>query len=241
MAYADITTKDPNPVKRWIQRRRFRDAVDILRRVAPRADAEVLDFGGGNGELLCQLRREFPAMRTALYEPTPSLRGEAREKLAAWPEISIASEIAALGTRRFDVVFCLEVFEHLSAASIESGLFSIAGLLRRDGLAVIGVPHEIFLPAVVKGLFRMTRRLGAFDAQWANIARAAIGTPPSERPATEIAPGFAYFPHHLGFDYRDLEKRLNGRFALISRQFSPAPLLGSAFNSEVYYLLRPRG
>ncbi len=30
MAYADITVRDPNPIKRWLQRRRFRDALAIL-------------------------------------------------------------------------------------------------------------------------------------------------------------------------------------------------------------------
>ncbi len=49
MSYADITTKDPNPIKRFSQRRRFADTLSLF----PDAlhPTAVLDFGGGDGEL----------------------------------------------------------------------------------------------------------------------------------------------------------------------------------------------
>lgn len=238
MAYADITIDDPNPVKRWIQRRRFRDALNVLRQADPRDSPALLDFGGGDGELLRQALQMFPGLRACFYEPTPSLFGEAQAKLAPWPDIQMASDTAGIGTRRFDFVFCLEVFEHLSQRATQDAIVSIHGFLKPQGLAVIGVPHEIFVPALVKGLFRMTRRYGAFDARPGNILRATVGYPPADRPLHDICPGFSYHHDHLGFDYRSLEWRLREKFSVESRRFSPARVFGPVLNSEVYYLLR---
>jgi SAM-dependent methyltransferase len=237
MAYADITVDDPNPVKRWIQRQRFRDALNVLRQAGPTDTTALLDFGGGDGELLRQALQIFPRLRACFYEPTPSLFGEAQAKLAHWPDIRMASETTAIGGR-FDFVFCLEVFEHLPHRATQEAIVSIHEFLKPQGLAVIGVPHEIFAPALLKGLFRMARRYGAYDARPGNILRAAVGRPPTDRPVQDICPGFSYHHYHLGFDYRNLERRLRERFSVVSRWFSPVRVLGPALNSEVYYLLR---
>ena len=237
MAYADITVDDPNRVKRWIQRQRFRDALKVLERIPPGTPVDILDFGGGDGELLKQCLRAHPRLRACLYEPTPRLRREAETKLASHP-VEIVDDLRDLEGRRFDFVFCLEVFEHLPEIETTRAITDIHRLLKPGGLAVLGVPHELFLPALIKGMFRMVRRFGAFDAHPLNILRASLGRPPTPRPVKEIAPGFSYHFHHVGFDHRELESLLARRFEIVSRWFSPARALGPVLNSEVYYLLR---
>jgi SAM-dependent methyltransferase len=237
MTYSDITVDDPNRIKRWIQRQRFRDALKVLERIEPDAQADILDFGGGDGELLKQCLRRHPQLRAWLYEPTPRLRQEAKAKLSAYT-VEIVDDLRHVDDRRFDFVFCLEVFEHLPEAATTRAICDIDRLLKPDGLAVLGVPHELFFPALVKGVFRMMRRFGAFDARPMNVLRAALGRPPAPRPVKEIAPGFNYHFYHVGFDYRELEARLRSRFEIVSRWFSPARALGPLLNSEVYYLLR---
>jgi SAM-dependent methyltransferase len=239
MAYADITINDPNRVKRWVQRRRFRDAVNILRNAETRGTVDVLDFGGGDGELLRQCLLEYPSIRACLYEPTAALRREAEAKLAQHDRVRVVADLESLGDRRFDFVFCLEVFEHLPQPATHNAIDTIHRLLKPRGVAIIGVPHEVFLPALAKGVFRMIRRFGAFDARPLNVLNAALGRPPACRPTREIAPGFAYHHYHLGFDHRQLERELKNKFQIISRWFSPAKVLGPVLNSEVYYLLRP--
>ena len=163
---------------------------------------------------------------------------EAKEKLAGLPGIAFTPSLESVESGAFDYVFCLEVFEHLPPAETDAALAQMHRLVKPDGYVVIGVPHELFLPALLKGLFRMTRRYGAFDANPTTVLSAMVGRPPSQRPRMEIAPGFAYFGAHLGFDYRELEKRFVQRFRVVRRWFSPVPILGSALNSEVYYLLQ---
>jgi SAM-dependent methyltransferase len=238
MAYADITVNDPNRIKRWIQRQRFRDALKVLERIDPGAPTEILDFGGGDGELIRQCLQAHPQLRACLYEPTPRQRTEAEAKLSAY-EVEMVDDLRHVKGRRFDFVFCLEVFEHLPAEATRQAIADIHQLLKPGGLAVLGVPHELFLPALAKGMFRMMRRFGAFDARPLNVLRAAVGRPPAPRPVKEIAPGLSYHFYHLGFDHRELELLLTRRFEIVSRWFSPARALGSVLNSEVYYLLRP--
>jgi SAM-dependent methyltransferase len=236
MAYADLTTRDPNRFKRWLQRHRFADAVALVP-LGGAAPLRILDFGGGDGELVRQmaLRRSVQA---CVYEPTPRVMAEAKEKLSGLPGVEFAPSLHSIESESFDYVFCLEVFEHLPPAETDVAFAEMRRLVKRNGFVVIGVPHEIFLPALIKGLFRMTRRYGAFDASPRTVLAAVVGRPPSERPVMQISPGLAYYGAHLGFDYRDLERKLHAQFRLVRRWFSPVPMLGSALNSEVYYLLQ---
>jgi len=237
MTYADITTGDSNPLKRWLQRRRFSDALAVLRCAQVDYRLRVLDFGAGNGELVRQMTG-IASIEAWVYEPTPSLMAEAKENLAGLSSATYMENLDSVDSGIFDYVFCLEVFEHLPKKETASAIAEIHRLLKPDGVAVIGVPHELFLPALFKGLFRTCRRYGGFDARPRNILGAVLGRPPLQRPTVDISPGLPFHFHHLGFDYRVLEHTLQERLQLSKKWFSPFPLLGAAFNSEVYFLLR---
>ena len=234
MAYSDITLNDRSAVKRWLQRRRFADALQAL---DGRLDdqQQILDFGAGDGELVRRIVAGYPRYQAWLYEPTPYLMAEARRKLAGLQQVIFAESLASLEAESFDYVFCLEVFEHLPPAETQATIGAIHRLLKTGGRAVIGVPCEIFLPAFGKGVFRMFRRYGEFDAKPRNILAATFGRPPAQRPVAEIATGFAYHFHHLGFDFRALEKQLSAFFNISRKWFSPFPVGGAWFNSEVYF------
>ena len=80
--------------------------------------------------------------------------------------------------------------------------------------------------------------MGDFDARPGNILAAFLGRPPIQRPIAEISPGVAYHFHHLGFDYRALERLLKVKFQVVEKWYSPFPTFGAVLNSEVYFLLR---
>lgn len=236
MTYEDITTSDRNPIKRWLQRRRFSDALRVLRGVRLGARLRVLDFGSGDGELVRQMAGIVP-VQASVYEPIPSLMAEARKKLQPLKSVVLLKSLDSVEAGIFDYVFCLEVFEHLPEKETAKAIAEIYRLLKPNGLAVIGVPHELFLPAFFKGIFRMSRRYGDFDANPGNIFAAFCGRPPVKRPVAEIFPGVFYHFHHMGFDFRTLERLLQERFRLAERWFSPFFTLGAVLNSEVYFLI----
>jgi SAM-dependent methyltransferase len=238
MPYADLTRNDANPIKRFLHRRRLKDALPL---VALDGCQTIVDFGAGDGETCKRLAGLLPQARIYCYEPCHTLRQEAIATLRDTPHVTIAGAIGELPVAQCDLLLCMEVFEHLPRAQIEESLDVIDSLLRPGGFALIGVPLEIFLPALVKGVFRMTRRWSQFDARPTNILRAAIGRPPRARPQSEIAPGLPYHFHHLGFDHRVLRRQLESRFAIQRVVGSPVPWLGAALNSEIYFVARKPG
>ncbi len=238
MKYADITFNDRNPVKRRLQRIRLDHALKVLEELPPEFAGRVLDFGAGNGELARQIFRRFPEATVVAYEPVPELNREAQEHLQGVPGVQVVGDISELKPASFDFIFALEVFEHLPAGPFEKALDEISGLARADAYLVFGVPNELFLPALVKGLFRFTRRYGEVDAVPGNILRATLGQPPQERPVKEIAPGMPYIVRHMGFDYRHFREILKERFQIEEIYGSPFPGLPPAFNFEVYFLCR---
>jgi SAM-dependent methyltransferase len=237
-SYAALTRADPNPLKRWVQGRRLNDALAGLQ--GGPAPTSILDYGGGDGELLRRAAGAWPAARLTCFEPVPALAAEARANLAGLAADVVEAE-AGLAEGGADLVLCTEVFEHLPAVETDAALAAIDRALAPGGRAVIGTPMELWGPALAKGLFRMLRRPGDFDGRLPNILAAAGGRAPAPRPVVEIAPGRAYFPHHAGFDHRRLLADVAARFEVARVWGSPGGALPLWLNSEVYILARKRG
>src|SRR5829696_889917 len=234
--YSDITVHDRNPVKSYLQRRRLRDALSVLDNLDAGFAGKLLDFGAGSGELTRIVAGRFPRARVFCYEPAPDLLEEARHNLSGLENVVLVPSLEELEGMRFRYVFCLEVFEHLPRRETVRAIRAINRLLARGGTAVVGVPNELFLPALIKGLFRMTRRYGAFDARPGNVLRAAVGRPPGKRPVKEAAPGLPYHFPHLGFDHRKLRLTLSDTFDVVS-QFG-SPIGSELLSSEIYLVLK---
>jgi trans-aconitate methyltransferase len=90
--YSDITVGDRNPVKRYLQRRRLRDAVSVLEDRDAGFSGMVLDFGGGSGELSRLVARRFPSATVYCYEPMPGVFEEARRNLAGLGNVALVSD-----------------------------------------------------------------------------------------------------------------------------------------------------
>lgn len=235
MSYAEITFGDRNPVKRWLQRQRLVAAARLAGRrlKAPRV---VCDFGAGNGELCKLLAERYETARLICYEPAPGLLAEARENLKAVSRVEFCRDIRGVAPATVDLVLCLEVFEHLPPEETVEALRAISALLVPQGTIVIGVPVEVGLPALYKGIFRMSRRYGAFDAAPKNVALSLLGHPPQNRPVSEIAPGLRWHFEHLGFDFRRFGKLLERHFKSIEVSASPLAALGTGLMPEAYFV-----
>lgn len=238
MAYSDITFQDKNIIKRWLQFRRL----DVASRIVDgsrNANVQcILDFGAGNGEFCKVIAQQFPTAKIICYEPAPSLMAEAKENLISLPQIRFCSDIAKITDNTVDLIFCLEVLEHLPETETKNVLEQFNRLLSSKGNAVVGVPVETGIPALYKGFFRMFRRFNAFDASVKNVLLAALFFPPNHRPVSEIAPGLAFHYEHMGFEYRKLQMMLNVQFRLKKVMTSPFPIFGPWLNPEVTFLVQ---
>jgi SAM-dependent methyltransferase len=235
MSYAEITFKDKNSIKRWLQQQRLFSAVELCGR-SLRPPKAICDFGAGNGELCKLLAEYYQNAKLICYEPTPSLLSEARQNLCALPEIEFCQDIQTVASGTLDVVFCLEVFEHLPPEETANALQTISDLLKPEGIIIIGVPIEVGIPALYKGIFRMSRRYGAFDANMKNVVMSFFCYPPKNRPVSEIEPGFNFHYEHMGFYFRLLRETIGNYFKLDKVSASPFSALGSWLMPEIYFV-----
>jgi hypothetical protein len=197
----------------------------------------IIDFCGGSGELSKRLAARFPEASIYCYEPCPWYLKEAQENFSGMRRITLVPSVDQLPMGTCDLLYCNEVFEHFPPAETETAIGQIKELLSDEGVAIIGVPIEIFIPALLKGVFRMTRRYGAYDAQWSTVLRASLGIPAEDRPVVDMGPG-PWHLQHMGFDHRPFKKRLERDFVIVRTRTSPIRWLGAFLNNEIYYTLR---
>lgn len=235
MSYAEITFRDRNRVKRFLQRYRLVSAIKLCSQL-PCPPAVVCDIGAGNGELCKLLAEYYQDARIICYEPAESLFSEAVDNLSDITGIEFCRDIGSVTPGTSDVVFCLEVFEHLPPEETDDAMQRIGDLLKSSGIVIIGVPVEVGIPALYKGVFRMVRRYGAFDANIRNIALALFGRPPADRPILRIAPGFSFYHEHMGFHFRQFKKALGRCFRIRRVSASPFGFLGAWLMPEVYFV-----
>lgn len=136
MSYSEITFRDKNPIKRWLQQQRLASAIKLCSR-SPKA---ICDFGAGNGELLKLLAENYPNAKLICYEPTAGLLSEAQQNLSAVAQVEFCQNIQSIKPGLLDVVFCLEVFEHLPPEETIDALQRIYDLLKPEGTIIVGVP-----------------------------------------------------------------------------------------------------
>ncbi len=237
MSYAEITFNDKNPVKRWLQRQRLVSAIKLCGRSLYLPEA-ICDYGAGNGELCKLLAARYQNAKITCYEPMPQLLSEAKENLSATPNVEFCQDIRNVLPDTLDAVLCLEVFEHLPPSETRDALQTISEILKPEGILVIGVPVEIGIPALYKGVFRMFRRYNAYDANIKNVALAFLGRPPKDRPVSEIAPGLEFHHEHMGFHFRDFKQVLGNYFQLLQVSASPFTFPGTWLMPEVYFVVK---
>lgn len=201
-----LTLGDPNPIKRYLQRRRFYDALSVVKDQKPNY---IIDYGAGNGQFFPMLNEKYPQAK--------DLKGQSA-----------------------DVIFCFEGLEHLPPKPLDEAISNFARLLKPDGVLVVGIPIETGPIAYIKGAFRAQRRPNDFDADPMRIKQAAQGKIAFDRFQAPFGDGLSYYPHHLGFDYRDCLKSFEEDFVITRKMSSPFGLLPPEFNTELTLTLKKR-
>lgn len=242
MGYAEITFRDKNRVKRFLQRQRLLNATGkaMKSQAAGKSHRAILDFGCANAELFKYFQEKENNILYTGYDPEESFIEEAKKNVGMVPNCVLTNNRNDLKLKHYDIIFCLEVFEHLPGSLINEELQYLESLLSENGLLVIGVPNEIFLSAFIRGMFRMTRRYGDYDANFKNVFLSMIGKPPYDRHRGGLNNSGSYIYTHMGFDYRKLINLIDKKFAINEIFGAPVLFFPLLLNTEVNIICRKR-
>jgi len=113
----------------------------LIRRVKKHlaGDPSILDYGCGPGYLVeTLLKRNY---RVFGYDASPHSIKVAQERLSRHPRLlGLSSEAASKNA--YDVIFALELIEHLSDAALEAALSDLRVLLSPGGRLILTTPYK---------------------------------------------------------------------------------------------------
>jgi len=233
--YSRLTVNDPNPIKRSLQNLRLSHSLKTLNNLGHNFSGNILDFGAGNAELMKRLAGHYKSATLVAYEPAMDLYLQAKDNIVGLNNVEVIKQLNDLKNQKFDFIFCMEVFEHLPDEKITESLNIINHLLMTTGKVIIGVPNEIYLAALVKGVFRMLRRYGDIDATFKNILKSTFGHVITERKMEYIDENLPYITRHIGFDYRRFKSQVNEHLIIDQKYGSPFIAFPFLFNFEIYF------
>ncbi len=145
MKYADYTRNTKDPFKKIAHSRRLEQAA----RLSPlSADMEILDYGCGDGALFEHLEKFVPAGN--LFGFDPELLAQVTFKSTTTYED--AKTLVAEHSEEFDVVYCMEVCEHLNYDAPFALFRNIRVLGKSDATVIFGIPLETGVSGFVKNM-----------------------------------------------------------------------------------------
>jgi len=129
---------DEETVKSYLDPAFYDRLIDLLRSHGVDYDRKhVADVGCGIGGLLKTLKRRFQPQSLTGFEYSEKALDIARAEV---PGVEFCYfDVYEGSTRRFDVIFCIEVIEHLLHP--DKALRNVVGMLADSGVALVTVPN----------------------------------------------------------------------------------------------------
>ncbi len=232
---ASATVESRSRLKRFSHGRRFDIALELLELSG---HERVLDYGAGEGFLLLRILDRHLGCRLVGYEPSRREYVKIVDRIGGGggkrpiAHIELVKNLYTFPARSFDAVCCLEVLEHLSDEQMEKALEDMMRLVADHGKIIISVPIEIGLSSLLKNIARILLRQAHPNTSARTMVYSLFGL---KIDRGENRSG------HIGFDYRDLENRLDSAGLKITQKvFSPFKPLAGFINSQVFFVLRKR-
>jgi 2-polyprenyl-3-methyl-5-hydroxy-6-metoxy-1,4-benzoquinol methylase len=223
--YERRTTHSRNPLARFSHRARQKHAMALIRRYLPEAGA-LLDFGCAGGELLRQVRRDFPAARLYGLDPF-AVPGSGYTHLRARSECDGLS---------FDVITAFEVLEHLNAGAMDDFFALVSEYLAPSGICVVSAPNMLG-PALIP---KLAHALLAGGSALKYSAREAMRAALLARSPLRLPQNRAGTMRHKGYDWRQSRARISEEFDTLSERFTPLPWLWWGLNSQWFCVFQRR-
>jgi 2-polyprenyl-3-methyl-5-hydroxy-6-metoxy-1,4-benzoquinol methylase len=245
--YAQKQLLSRSGLVRWTHGSRFRTGREL---VAPFAGGRLLDYGCGDGTFLALVQELFPDAVGA--DIALDQVEDCRRRFASVPGMAFleTADLGSAHTNRYDIVVCMEVLEHCPDDIQAAVLDQIASVTVPGGTLIVSVPIEIGPPLVAKQWARALVALGGLS-EYASRERYQVG----ELTRMVFAGSSTVFPReehigqidgerktrytgHKGFNWRRLQRSIEGRFAIERRLYSPLPNLGPWLNSQVWFICK---
>jgi hypothetical protein len=222
-SYASYTRGTAEPIKAIAHARRFQQAAKII---AALPSDTVLDYGCADAHLFSVLG---PVRERAGYEPDPKMVAQIDPNLSDIRVYTDRSELLSSG-RRFSLITCMEVCEHLTPKSLNELFHTVRSLCLPNARVVFGVPIETGLSGFAKGVYRTLKKQD--DASISNSFKSLFGAR-IDRRVTDVE----WYGAHTGFDDETFADELAKHFSIKSTACLPLPV-GRVFNNEIYYVCR---
>ena len=137
--------------------------------------------------------------------------------------------------KSYEVVFCMEVFEHLNKKLSLDALNNIANLLTKNGVCIISVPIEIGVGGFLKNIIRVIIGQTHSGLTFINIFKILLGLKIKRNEDTD------FISSHIGFSHYDLENLIIEKdFNVIQKSFSPFSYLGASLNSQIFFVIQKK-
>ncbi len=234
MKYSSLTNDNRSSIKRFSHDGRFRQAIKILKSIARPDCGSVLDYGAGSGEFLQLLDEQVPSLEIIIgYEPNDSQYQQLQTKMKSGhlsPRVAAIQKIDDTG-RHYDVIFCMEVFEHFTSKNTIENLQQITRLLLQTGSIIVSVPIETGFAGFMKNMVRLVIRQAHQETMFRNVAKAFFKVPIKRGDRD-------YISSHIGFSHRDFEHLVvSTGLRIVAKSYSPLPFFGPYLNSQIFYVL----
>ncbi len=224
MKYADYTRNTSNPIKRIAHSSRLTEASKM---VTLHQNMKILDYGCGDGGFFEELVKYIPAKN--LYGYDPYLLNEMTFEGAN--TFDKTDELISKYSGFFDVIYCMEVCEHLTLERNHEIFSNIRKLAKPDAKIVFGVPLETGMSGFLKNLFRVTQG----GTQGATVGRAIKSL--LSIPIPRATDTHGWIGSHLGFDaYAFSEIFKYGGYKVSKKTYLPFNLFKNFLNNEVYFI-----
>ncbi len=224
--YADYTRNTNETLKKIAHSGRLSSAAQM---VQLRSDQKILDYGCGDGGFFNELLKFVPAENLFGYEPYLLDQMEQND-ITAYDDVS---SLIKNHPSDFDVVFCMEVCEHLNQSALQVLFDSIKACSKFDGIFIFGVPIETGMPGLVKNLYRTIKG----NRQNATLGRAIKSFYSGFIPRANDPTG--WIGSHIGFDCLYFKEQLRyGGFDVINTRYLPWNPGGSFANNEAYFICK---
>ena len=129
---------DPEAVESYLDPKFYDGVIDLLARHGVDYEQKrIADIGCGTGGLLKSLKNRFRPRSLTGFEYSENALDLARAQV---PDVEFCYfDVYEGSPRQFDVIFCVEVLEHLLRP--DAALRNVAGMLDQSGVALLTVPN----------------------------------------------------------------------------------------------------